>query len=123
MKYVMLAYGTQEDWDAVKDLPQEVAGAEYGPADDVAQELIESGEFVYAAGLSDPTHATAVEIRDGSPVVTDGPFPEAKEYLVSFGIVDVASHDRALEIAARMAKTFQSRIELRPIEGDGAPDM
>jgi hypothetical protein len=119
MKYIMFSYGTQSDWDAVRELPPEVAGAQYGPVDDVAQELIASGEHVYAAGLADPTHTQTVEVRNGVPVVTDGPYAEAKEFLASFGIVDVDGHDRAVEIAARVSQVFGSRVELRPIEGDG----
>lgn len=121
MKYIMLSYGTQADWDAGREWAEQHAGEDqqYGPADDVAQELIETGEFVYAAGLADPSHTRTVELRDGQAVVTDGPYAEAKEVLVSFGIVDVASHDRAVEIAARMSPVF-GRVELRPLEGDGA---
>ncbi len=120
MKYIMLSYGTQADWDAGREEMAQHAGEDrqYGPADDVAQELIDSGEFVYAAGLADPSHTRTVELRDGAAVVTDGPYAEAKEVLVSFGIVDVASHDRAVEIAAKMSQVF-GPVELRPIEGDG----
>ncbi|HSK27815.1 MAG TPA: YciI family protein [Jiangellales bacterium] len=121
MKYILLSYGTQDDWDAGREYQQQpdAADRQYGPADDVAQPLIDSGEFVYAAGLADPSHTQTVELRDGQTVVTDGPYAEAKEVLVSFGIVDVASHDRAVEIAAQMSQVF-GRVELRPIEGDGS---
>jgi hypothetical protein len=119
MKYIMLSYGTQADWDAGAEYEQQHPAEEYGPADAFAQPLIESGEFVYAAGLADPTHTQTVELRDGAPVVTDGPYAEAKEVLVSFGIVDVASHDRAVEIAAQMSQVF-GRVEIRPLEGAGA---
>jgi hypothetical protein len=122
MKYILFSYGTQADWDAIDELPADVAGAEYGPADSVAQELIASGEHVYAAGLADPTHTQTVELRSGVPVVTDGPYAEAKEFLASFGIVYVENHDRAIQIAAQMSQVF-GRIEVRPIMGDGGTEM
>jgi hypothetical protein len=124
MKYLMLSYGTQADWEAGEEYLQEHPGGgeRHGPADGIVQELIASGEFVYAAGLADPTHTQTVELRGGSPVVTDGPFAEAKEVLASFGIVDVAGHDRALEIAARLSQVF-GRIELRPVQGDGGAEV
>ena len=122
MKYLMLSYGTQADWEAGAEYAKEHADEQYGPADGVAQELIASGEFVYAAGLADPTHTRTVEVRGGVPVVTDGPYAEAKEFLASFGVVDVTSHDRALEIAAKMSEVF-GRIELRPIDGDGDAEV
>lgn len=121
MKYIMLAYGTQTDWDQGVAHQKEHPEQEYGPADAVAQELIESGEFVYAGGLADPSHTQTVELRDGVPVVTDGPYLEAKEFLVSFGIVEVAGHDRAVEIAATMSQAF-GRVELRPLEDDGGAE-
>ncbi|WP_256840151.1 YciI family protein [Ornithinimicrobium faecis] len=118
MKYVMLAYGTQADWDQGVQYQREHPEDEFGPAQAFAQELIESGEFVYAGGLADPSHTQTVELREGVPVVTDGPYLEAKEFLVSFGIVDVAGHDRAVEIAALMSQAF-GRVELRPLDDDG----
>ncbi len=118
MKYLMLSYGTQADWEAGREYMAEHAGEvlEFGPADGIAQELISSGEFVYAAGLAEPVHTQTVELRDGTAVVTDGPYAEAKECLASLSIVEVASHDRALEIAAKASAVF-GRIEVRPIQG------
>ncbi|WP_193312782.1 YciI family protein [Georgenia subflava] len=121
MKYIMLAYGTQADWDMGAEYQKQHPDEQYGPADSFAQALIESGEFVYAGGLADPTHTQTIELREGVPVVTDGPYAEAKEFLVSFGVVDVASHDRAVEIAAQMCQAF-GRVEMRPLEDDGAQE-
>ena len=66
------------------------------------QELLERGELVDAQGLAGPEQARFV-VSDGAsaPVITDGPFPEAKELLAGFRLVDVETLDRALEIAAR----------------------
>lgn len=119
MRFIMLSYGTRADWDAGREYQRQHPDDEYGPVDAAAQELQASGELVYAAGLADPTHTQTVELRGGAPVVSDGPFAESKEFLASFGIVDVDSHDRAVEIAAAMAAAF-GRVELRPLEGDGA---
>jgi hypothetical protein len=68
------------------------------------QELIESGELVDMQGLSGPELAKTV-ISDGTtaPVVTDGPYPEYKELLAGYRIVDVDSEARAIEIAAQMS--------------------
>jgi hypothetical protein len=63
--------------------------------------LVASGEFVDAQGLTPPSQAKIVRASaDGSPAVTDGPFPETKEFLVGFWVVDVESPERALRIAA-----------------------
>jgi hypothetical protein len=68
---------------------------------DLNAELVASGEFVDAQGLAGPELAKVVT-SDGvaAPVITDGPYVEAKEFLAGYRIIDVASLDRALEIAA-----------------------
>jgi hypothetical protein len=66
------------------------------------EQLTELGELVDAQGLAGPEQAKFV-VWDGAgaPVITDGPFPESKELLAGYRIVDVETIDRALEIAAR----------------------
>ncbi|MGA5702890.1 YciI family protein [Peterkaempfera bronchialis] len=60
----------------------------------------ESGEMVGTEALADPSQSAVVRVRGGVPVVTDGPYLEAKEFLGGYYVVDVASRDRALELAA-----------------------
>lgn len=67
------------------------------------QELQAAGELVAAEGLAGPDQARVVRARKGPPAITDGPFPEAKEFLAGFWIVDCASAARALEIATRVS--------------------
>ena len=65
------------------------------------QELTESGELIASAGLAGREAAKIVTSDGvGAPVVTDGPFPEAKEFLAGYWIVDVDRAERAYEIAA-----------------------
>jgi hypothetical protein len=67
------------------------------------QELQDAGELVGAEGLAEPGQARVVRARKGggAPEVTDGPFPEAKEFLAGYWIVDVDAPQRAYEIAGR----------------------
>lgn len=66
------------------------------------RELTESGELAGAQGLAPPSEARIVRAgENGMPAVTDGPFPESKEFLAGYWIVDVDSAERAYEIAAR----------------------
>lgn len=66
------------------------------------QQLHESGEFVDAQGLTGPEQARIVRAQSGSaPVVSDGPFPESKEFLAGYWIVDCEGPERAAELAAR----------------------
>ena len=64
-------------------------------------DLVAAGEWVDALALSPPGQARLVRAGgDGTPV-TDGPFPEAKEFLAGFWVVEVDSPERALALAAK----------------------
>jgi hypothetical protein len=90
--------------------------------------LVESGELVSAEGLAMPDAARIVTARDGAaPAVTDGPFPESKEFLAGYWIVDVDGPERAVEIAAAASAspgpggtTLNHPIEVRQVMS--APD-
>jgi hypothetical protein len=82
-------------------------------------ELAERGELVDAQGLAGPELARFV-VSDGTsaPVITDGPYPESKELLAGYRLVDVDTAERAIEIAARAsAAPGQNGVAIRqPIE-------
>jgi hypothetical protein len=66
------------------------------------EDLTKAGELVGAEGLAAPGEAKIVRAgNNGLPAVTDGPFPEAKEFLAGFWMVEVDRPERAYEIAAR----------------------
>jgi hypothetical protein len=68
------------------------------------RDLTAQGEFVAGEGLAPPGQARVVRVgMDGAPAVSDGPFPEAKEFLAGFWIVEVVSAERAYQIAARVS--------------------
>ncbi len=94
-------------------------------------ELLERGELVDAQGLATPDAAKFV-ISDGtgSPKVIDGPYPESKELLAGYRVVDVESLDRALEIAARSSASpgpggvpIQQPIEVRQVISAPEPEV
>jgi hypothetical protein len=70
---------------------------------DLAKELVGTGEFVATQGLAQPTEARVVRGEKNGVPVTDGVFPEAKEFLLGYWIVDVASPERAYAIAGRLS--------------------
>jgi len=65
------------------------------------RELRESGEFVSTEGLAFPDQAKLVRAGKVGMPITDGVFPESKEFLASYCIVDVETPERAYAIAAR----------------------
>jgi hypothetical protein len=112
MKYMLLIYGNEENWQA---LPPEEFAEIVRRTDALNHELLESGELVGAYGVGDQLTAKMVRVDDGVVAVTDGPYAEAKEYLGSFTIVECESLDRALEIAARNPASRYVGIEVRPL--------
>jgi hypothetical protein len=80
------------------------------------EELQAAGVWVFADGLQQPHHATVVREQDGEIVTTDGPFPEAKEHLGGFWILEVADHDAALGWAARATRACRGPVEVRPFQ-------
>ena len=66
------------------------------------EDLTKAGEFVGAEGLAMPGEARVVRAgKNGMPVVSDGPFPETKEFLAGYWIVEVDRAERAFELAAK----------------------
>jgi hypothetical protein len=112
MKYMILVYGSQQDYDALAGNPAPGKPV-WSPQDfaamgqfmeKFAKELTESGELVETRGLTAPVHARRIQLRDGVPVVTDGPYAETQEVLAGYWIVECDSFDRATEIASRLAR-------------------
>ena len=120
MKYMLLIYGNEELWNS---FPQEDFAKVVAETDALQQELRESGEFIGAWGVADQVNAKTVTLDNGVPVVTDGPYLEAKEYLGSFDIIDCDSLERALEIAARVPFARVGKVEVRPLMHEAAADL
>lgn len=79
------------------------------------QRIIASGELVAGDPLHDASTATTVRVRDGVTTLTDGPFAETKEQLGGYYVVEVASLDRALELAAQIPGAKGAGVEVRPV--------
>ncbi|MFD2469817.1 YciI family protein [Amycolatopsis silviterrae] len=128
MKYLILAYGNQQDYDHLggKDGAEPAATpAEMAAIDEFLAgftgALAESGELVDTQGLAAPVLARRLDLRDGAPVVTDGPFGETEEVIAGYWMVDCASIDRATEIAAGLltapGRLSEAGVVVRPVMG------
>jgi hypothetical protein len=130
MKYMILVYGSQQDYASMAG--RATGGTPAWSAEQFAalgtfmesfnKDLAQSGELVDTRGLTAPVHARRIQLRNGVPVVTDGPYAETQEVLAGYWIVECDSFDRATEIAARLTKVPGPRdlsdrevIDVRPI--------
>jgi hypothetical protein len=101
MKYMLMMNVPNGGPYQIANWPQKDFKAHIAFMMSLNQQLGESGELVGAEGLAGPDQAKLVRAgKDGRPV-TDGVFPEAKEFLAGFWIVDVDTPERAYEIAAQ----------------------
>jgi hypothetical protein len=103
MNYILLMTGTKAGVNAYRSWSEKDIQAHFGFLTRLTRELTESGEFVATAPLGPPDEARVVRAGNGSGPVTDGVFPESKEFLLGYWIVDVESPERAYEIAAKLS--------------------
>jgi hypothetical protein len=101
MKYILMMNTMKAGGDGILSWPQKDIQAHISFMKNFCKSLGESGELVAAEGLAWPDQAKLVRAGKNGEPITDGVFPEAKEFLAGYWIVDVESPERAYEIAAR----------------------
>ncbi len=101
MRYILMMAGTKADFDAYSQWSKDDLQRNVAFMRAFSEELRASGVFVATEGLAWPQEAKIVRAgKDGEPI-TDGVFPESKEFLAGYWIVDVESPEEAYKIAAR----------------------
>ena len=99
MKYLLLMTGTKAGVDTYRAWSKTDVERHFAHLTSLNKDLREAGELVANEGLASPMQAKVVRAgKDGVPI-TDGIFPEAKEFLLGYWLVDVESPERAYEIA------------------------
>jgi hypothetical protein len=121
MRYTLLIYSDQTAWNATSEAEQSAILEEYLA---FTKLVTDSGEYVGGEALQPAETASTVRVNGGRPVTTDGPFAETKEILGGFYLVDVASRERAEELAAQIPDAAHGlgSVEVRPIMEFPSPD-
>ncbi len=83
------------------------------------QELRTGGHWLFAGGLAEASTATVVDGQGETPVMTDGPYLESKEFIGGFWIIDAPDLDVAIKLAAQGSRACRGKVEVRPFEGLG----
>jgi len=123
MKFMLMMHGTRKGWESLSSWTPAEFKAHIEFMKGFAAKLAAAGELVLAEGLDMPMNAKVIKSgSNGAPLVSDGPFPETKEFLAGFWIVDVPSAERAVAIAAAASaapgpggKPMSIPIELRQV--------
>jgi hypothetical protein len=102
MKYMIMTNTAHDGYDRYAKLPKDVLAANIAFMRDFVRKLQASGELVTTVGLGTPARAKLVRSGESAPI-TDGVFPESKEFLAGFWVVDVESPERAYELAAEVS--------------------
>lgn len=129
MKYILMM-NTMKAGQGVPKWPRKDLQAHIAFMMNLNKELREAGEFVSAEGLSFPEQARVVRAGEDGMPITDGVFPEGKEFLAGFWIVDVKSPERAYALAARISAApgpegapLNMPVEVRPVASGPPPEM
>jgi hypothetical protein len=109
MKYMLLIY---IDEQALSETVREHC---YEESAQLVQELNSSGQYLAANPLHPTSTATSVRVRDGKPLVIDGPFAETREQLGGYFLIDAKDLDEAIGIAARIPGARLGTVEVRPV--------
>jgi hypothetical protein len=129
VKYVILIHSNPQPWghptgDFVAEhqaLPADQRKTLNDEFEAVLTELSERGELVGGEALADPAGARLYRWEAGEPLVTDGPYAEAKEHLAGFFLIDVESQERAEEVVRHFSGPGET-VELRATMTVGGED-
>ena len=113
-QYLLSVYMVEGEPEPAPDVIEQM----YKDVDAVNQEIKEAGAWVFAGGLHPANTATVVKESGGDVLTTDGPFPETKEQLGGFWVIQAADLDAALAWAAKATKACRAPIEVRPFQDD-----
>jgi hypothetical protein len=124
MRYMLMMHAPKGsgDWQVMSWAPQDLKN-HIAFMHSFNKELVDAGELVGAEGLAPPGDAKIIRAGgQGAPAITDGVFPETKEFLAGYWIVEVDTPERAYELAAKASaapghggKPLNMPIEVRQV--------
>ena len=109
MKYMLLVYSDENAWTESEQ------NQCYTESLELTRQLEANGQYLGAAPLQPISSATSVRVRQGKPLVTDGPFAETREQLGGYFLIDARDLNEAINIAGRIPAAHKGTIEIRPV--------
>lgn len=112
MKYLCMVY---YDEDIINNMTSSEWKTLNSECEACGQNLRDAGKMIGGNALHPSTTATSLRIRDGKPLITDGPFAETKEQLAGFYLLDARDLNEAIQLASKIPPARIGTIEIRPI--------
>jgi hypothetical protein len=120
MKYILLVHHDEESF---RKRPEAERQSLLRESVQLAQQLNASGHYLSAAPLHPSSDTVCVRVRDGKPLVTDGPFAETREQLGGYFLIKAMDVQEAIRIAARIPGARIGAVEIRPVpDVEGLPE-
>ncbi len=120
MKYLLLVHHDDKAFSQINETTRRQLLAESVA---LTHQLHADGRYLSASPLHPAATAVIVRVRDGKPIVTDGPFVETREQIAGYFLVNAKDRDEAVAIAARVPGARIGTVEVRPlIEITGLPE-
>ena len=117
MKYMLMICRDEPAWERLTPAERKQI---YDDMVALSEDLRARGQYVAGHPLQASSTATAVRVRGGKRLVTDGPFVETREQLGGYMIIDVPDLEAAIAVAARVPLARTSTVEIRPLR-EGPP--
>ncbi|WP_447962552.1 YciI family protein [Nitrospira sp. Ecomares 2.1] len=119
MKYLLLVH---HDEDAFRAMRETIRKEMLEESVQLTHQLHNKGQYLSASPLHPASTAVLVRVREGKPLVTDGPFVETREQLAGYFLINAKDFDEAIGIALRVPGARIGTVEVRPlIEVSGLP--
>jgi hypothetical protein len=111
VKYMLLIYMNPATWET---LSADEQNAVFRGHEEFQRTIKASGEMIGTEALADPSESATVRVRGGARFVADGPYIESKEFFCGYYLVECASKERAIELAALVPDAQYTAMEVRP---------
>jgi hypothetical protein len=112
MKFILLVH---HDESAFANMSEDVRRGLLTESVRLCHQLDEKGEYVHASPVLPAATATLVRVRDGRPLVTDGPFIETREQMAGYFLIEAKDRDEAVAIAGRVPGARIGTVEVREV--------
>ena len=112
MHFLLLIHASEKDWEAASSPVQAEVMRRH---EELERDLRATGRYKGCGGLAPASSAKVVRHRDGKPIVTDGPFAEAREQVGGYYLVEANDVEEATAIAARIPGVADAAVEVRAL--------